>query len=168
LWVFLSLLFLIIAVWIFIQTPFGQNWITKQVVGRLSRDLQTKIEIKRVDFSLFNKMHLEGILIEDKQHDTLLYADDMKVRITDWFFLKKNVELKYLGLENAVIYMQRTDSVWRHQFIMDYFSTPSSGKKKSGGIELSLKEIDMKNVSFRQRDAWRGQDMTISFSELNL
>ncbi|MEO5564787.1 MAG: hypothetical protein ABIR18_15175, partial [Chitinophagaceae bacterium] len=77
------------AAWIFIQTPFGQNYIVKKVTARLSKDLNTKIDIKHVDFGLFNRMHLEGLLVEDHAHDTLLYAYDAKLRITDWFFFKK-------------------------------------------------------------------------------
>ena len=69
-------------------------------------------------------MHLQGLLIEDRQGDTLLYAGDVKVRITDWFFFKKEAELKYIGLENAIVKFQRTDSLWRQQFIFDYFSSP--------------------------------------------
>ena len=129
-WFFLSLLFLIAALYIFIQTPFGQNWIGRQVSKRFSRVLQTKISIQHVDFSLFNNMHLEGVLIEDRRGDTLLFAGDIKVKITDWFFFKKEAELKYIGLENAVIKFQRTDSVWRQQFFFDYFASPSTGAKK--------------------------------------
>ena len=92
-------------------------------------------------------MHLEGVMVEDRHHDTLLYAGDLKVRITDWFFFKKDIELKYIGLENAVISLHRTDSTWSHQFILDYFSSsPTSAKKKEGGIQFRLKEIDFKNV----------------------
>ena len=115
----LSLLLLILAAWLFIQTPFGQNWITGQVTKRLSKDLQTKIEIRKVNFSLFNNMHLQGVLVEDRKHDTLLYAGEVRVRITDWFFFKKNIELKYIGLSDAVVQMKRTDSVWNHQFLID-------------------------------------------------
>ncbi|HRF24237.1 MAG TPA: hypothetical protein PLR98_08740, partial [Chitinophagaceae bacterium] len=89
------------AAWIFIQTPFGQNWIARQVTNKLSKNLHTKVSVKHVDFSLFNRMRLEGLMIEDRQGDTILYAGDAKVRITDWFFFKKNVTLKYIGLENA-------------------------------------------------------------------
>lgn len=137
-------------------------------MSRLSRDLQTKVEIKRVGFSLFNKMHLQGVLVEDRKQDTIMYADQINVRITDWFFLKDNIELKYIGLENAVIHMERSDSVWSHQFITDYFSSPGSTEKKKGGIELSLKEIDLKNVKFRQRDGWRGTDMGVAVGSLKL
>ncbi|NOT52739.1 MAG: hypothetical protein HOP10_15855 [Chitinophagaceae bacterium] len=161
LWFFLSLLFLIVAAYILIQTPLGQNWIAKQVTKRLSRDLQTKVSIKHVDFSLFNRMHLEGVLIEDQQGDTLMYADDVKVRITDWFFFKKNIDLKYIGLENAIIKFQRTDSVWRQQFFFDYFaSSPGKSSKKKAGIRFNLKQVEMKNVTFLKKDTWLGQDMT--------
>lgn len=168
-WVFLTLLFLLVALYIFIQTPFGQNWIVKQVTKRLSRDLQTKVKIDHVSFSLFNKMHLEGVLVEDRKGDTLLYAGDMKVRITDWFFFKKEADLKYIGLENAIIKFQRTDSVWRQQFIFDYFSSPSdSTKKKKAGIKLNLQKAEFKNVTFLKKDAWLGTDMTIKVGSLNL
>ncbi len=156
------------GLYIFIQTDFGQNWIARQVTKRLSRDLQTKISIRHVDFALFNRMHLEGVLIEDKQGDTLLYAGNVKVRITDWFFFKKEAELKYIGLENAVIKLQRTDSVWRQQFILDYFSSPSTGKKKKAGIQFNLKQVEMANVTFLKKDAWLGEDMTVHVGTLNM
>ena len=105
--------------------------------------MNTKISIQHVDFSLLNKMHLEGVLIEDQQGDTLLYANDMKVRITDWFIFKKQAELKYVGLDNAIIKFQRKDSVWSQQFLFDYFSSPSTGaSKKKAGIQLNLKQLE--------------------------
>ncbi len=169
-WFFLSLLFLIIAVYIFIQTPFGQNWIGRQVTKRLSKDLQTKVTIKRIDFSLFNKMHLQGVLVEDRQGDTLLYAGDVQVRVTDWFFFKKQAELKYIGLEDAVIKFQRSDSVWRQQFIFDYFGSSSSSptKKKKAGIQFDLKKVELKNVTFIKKDAWLGEDLTARIGLLYL
>lgn len=156
------------GVYIFIQTPFGQNWIARQVTKRLSRDLETKISIQHVSFSLLNNMHLEGVLIRDRQGDTLLYAGDMKVKITDWFIFKKEAELKYIGLENAIIKFQRTDSIWKQQFIFDYFSSPSTTKKKKAGILFNLKKVELKNVSFIKKDNWLGYDMTVHVGELNL
>ena len=112
-------------------------------------------------------MHLQGVLVEDLQHDTLLYAGEARVRITDWFFFKKNIELKYIGLSDAVIKMQRTDSVWNHQFLIDYFSSPSSGKSEDA-TQFNLKEIDLKNISFVKKDGWLGQDMTVRLTSFAL
>ena len=83
--------FLLIA----IQTSFVQNWATGIATKKLSKALGTEVRIKNISFSLFDKVNLEGTLIRDKQKDTLLYADQLRVRITDWFFLKKEADLKF-------------------------------------------------------------------------
>ena len=114
-------------------------------------------------------MHLEGLLLEDRTGDTLLYAGDMQVRITDWFFLKKNIELKYVGLKDAIVKFQRTDSVWRQQFIFDYFSSSSSDtSKKKSGLQLNLQKAELNNVTFIKKDAWLGEDMRIKVGALTL
>jgi hypothetical protein len=114
-------------------------------------------------------MHLEGVMIEDQKGDTLLYAGDMKVNITDWFFFKKEADLKYIGLEDALIKFQRTDSVWSQQFLFDYFSSPTTGKpKKKAGIVFNLKQVEFKNVHFFQKDAWMGQDMDIRIGGMKM
>lgn len=114
-------------------------------------------------------MHLEGLLVEDRSGDTLIYAGDLQVRITDWFFFKKKAELKYIGLENALIKFQRTDSVWNNQFLFDYFSSSdTSNKPKKGGIEFNLKKVSLNNVAFVKKDAWIGNDMQVYVGGLQL
>ncbi|MCH5600803.1 translocation/assembly module TamB domain-containing protein [Niabella ginsengisoli] len=162
-----SIVLLLTAVWLLIQTTPVQNWLIDKVTSRLSKDLKTKIEINRVDFSLFDKMNLQGVLILDRQKDTILSAGEITVNITDWFFFKNDIELKYIGLRDAYVNLQRSDSVWRHQFILDYFTTPASPKKKKNAINLALREVDLKNILVRQRDGWIGQDMTLSLASLN-
>ncbi|MBS1656015.1 MAG: hypothetical protein JSU05_14280, partial [Bacteroidetes bacterium] len=164
----LVLLLLLIAVWIFIETPWGQNLIITQVTKHFSKELKTKVQIKHVDLSLFNRMHIEGVLVEDHQKDTLLYAGDIKVRITDWFFFKDKIELKYIGLDDAVIKLQRTDSTWNYQFLADYFSSSSSDTSSKGGVEINLKELELHNISLLQKDAWVGQDMYAKIGSLKL
>ncbi|MGJ7032884.1 translocation/assembly module TamB domain-containing protein [Niabella hirudinis] len=152
-----------------LQTPGVQNWLISKVTKRLSKDLQTRIDIRHVDFSFFNKMHLRGVLVEDRQKDTILSAGSVTVNITDWFFIKKNIELKYIGLTDAYIQLQRTDSVWRHQFLLDYFSTPASKtSKKEGAVNIAFKEVDLKNILLKKRDGWTGEDLTFSLTSLHL
>ena len=86
-----------------LQTDWGQNWLVRQVTKKLSRDLQSRISIKHVNIGFFNYLNLEGVLVEDQKRDTLLAAGLVQVRITDWFFFKDKADLKYIGLENAVI-----------------------------------------------------------------
>lgn len=155
-------------VWLALQTTPVQNWLVKKVTNRLSRDLHTTVSIKHVDFALFNKMSLEGTLIKDRLEDTLLYAGALKVNITDWFFFKDKIELKYLGLQDAQINLTRTDSIWNYRFIIDYFAGPKETAGSKGTINLDLKTIDLDNVTLLQKDAWRGEDMVLRFSTLDI
>ncbi|MBN8860723.1 MAG: hypothetical protein J0H29_20190, partial [Sphingobacteriales bacterium] len=165
----LSLLFIIVLTAILVNTTPFQNFLVRIVTGQLSKGLKTKVAIRHVDFTLFNTMNLDGVYIEDQiKKDTLLYAGKIKVNITDWFFLKDKTELKYIGLENAIVDLHRIDSVWNYQFIADYFTSPSPSAKKKKEITLLLDRMDMKNVRFRQRDEWRGQDLELMVGELSL
>ena len=113
-------------------------------------------------------MNLEGVLVEDRKSDTLLYAGTVQVLITDWFFLTNKAELKYIGLQDAIINFNRTDSIWNYAYLNDYFAAPKTNKKKKSGIEFNLKKVVMQNVSFVQKDAWVGQDMYIKLAALDL
>lgn len=159
---------LIILAWLAVQTTPVQNWLVHQVTKRLSKDLHTTVQIKKVDFALFNKMLLEETLIMDRQQDTLLYAGVLKVNVTDWFFFKDNIELKYLGLQDAVVHLNRSDSIWNYRFIIDYFSGPKETTPSKGGINLDLKKVELDNLSLIQRDSWRGEDQVLRLGSLDI
>jgi len=165
------ILLLIVAAFIFIETPVGQNWLAKKFTQKFSRELKTKISFKHISFSLFNKLNLEDFLLEDQHRDTLLFAGNVQVRITDWFFIKDTAELKYVGLENAVVHLKRSDSIWNYQFIADYF-TPSSSSSttssKKSGISFNLKKLSLKNIVFLQKDEWTGQDFTAAIGDMEM
>ncbi|HEX6914278.1 MAG TPA: translocation/assembly module TamB domain-containing protein [Chitinophagaceae bacterium] len=128
------------------------------------------MRVNNISFSFLNRMDLEGLLVRDHSKDTLLYAGTMKVRITDWFIFKDKAELKYVGLEDAVIKLNRRDSVWNYQFLVDYFASSNSPSptpaKKKKTIEFDLKKLDLRNISLVQQDDWRGETLTLKLSTL--
>ncbi len=156
-----------IACWFVIQSPLVQTWLVSTASGKLSKELHTRISIRHVDFSFFNKMQMEQVLIEDQDKDTLLYAGELKVNITDWFFTKDAADLQYIGLEDATIRLHRTDSVWNYQFISDYFSGPKKTTTKKG-IELNLKKIQLTHIHLLKKDEWRGEDMNLQLGSLTV
>ncbi|HJW17470.1 MAG TPA: hypothetical protein VJ499_10120, partial [Flavisolibacter sp.] len=151
-----------------LQTDWGQNWLTRQVTQKLSRDLKTHISINHVRFHFFDKMDLQGVFIQDQNKDTLMYAGTVKVLITDWFFFKDKAELKYIGLSDAVVNFNRRDSVWNYNFLGKYFASSDTSTKKSSGIQFDLKKVELDNVSFVQKDAWTGNDMLIKVKSLDM
>jgi hypothetical protein len=161
-------LLLLIVVWGLLQTEWGQNWLARQVTKKLSRDLQTHISIKHVRFHFFDKMDLDSVLVEDQKKDTLLFAGTVQVNITDWFFFKDKAELKYVGLSNAMVNFNRTDSVWNYNFLGKYFASSDTNTKKKAGIQFNLKKVVMNNVAFVQKDAWTGVDFTARVKALGM
>ena len=152
---------------VLVNLPPVQTWLVSQVAESFSKKLNTKVSIKKIDISFFNKLLLRDLLIEDQSKDTLVFAGTAKLSITDWFIFKDKAEIKYLGLDDAIVKMNRTDSVWNYQFLIDYFDTPSTGKTKKQ-IEFNLKEAHFKNINFIKNDAWIGQNMQVSLKALDL
>lgn len=151
-----------------LHLPSVQTWLVKQATVYLSDKLKTKVSIQTVDFSFFNKLEFKGLMIEDRAKDTLLYAGAAKVRINDWFFAKDKITLHYIGLEDALVNMNRKDSVWNYQFLIDYFSSPSSGKSNKKSIEFDVKEAHFTNIRFNNKDQWIGQDMIFSVQQMDI
>ncbi len=164
----LALLLLILVVGLLIQTSVVQNFIIHRVTKRLSKNLHTTVAIRHVDIHFFDKLLLEGALVLDQRKDTLLYAGTAKVNITDWFFARENIELKYIGLDDATIYLNRKDSVWNYQFLVDYFSSPTPKQKTDSAIALSFDVMELNRIKVWQRDGWKGQDFLVSLNKLDL
>jgi len=165
----LFFLFLIMSLWGILHLNAVQNWLVAKVSASLSKNLQTKVSVRHVDFSLFNKMLVQGVLMEDRKKDTLLYAGTVTVNITDWFFFKDKPVLKYVGLSDAVINMKRSDSVWNYQFLVDYFSSPKPKSNTNKDVlKIDLKVLELNNIVFTRVDKWTGQDLTASIKKLAL
>ena len=148
------------------QTGFVQNWLVAQVTSKLSKDLQTKISIRNVEFSFFNKMLLQGVLVKDQKGDTLLSSGQVRLNITDWFFFKDKIELKYIGLDETYLRLSRSDSVWNYQFLSDYFRGDSSEKKKPIGLQLG--QIQITHLHLLKADGWRGEDMELRMTAFSM
>ncbi|HTB51717.1 MAG TPA: hypothetical protein VK718_02995 [Ferruginibacter sp.] len=164
----LTVLLLLVFLYITLHLTPVQNWIAKRATTTLSEKLHTEVSIQNVDVRFFDKLVFEGLLIKDLHKDTLLYAGAATVNITDWFFLKDKPVLKYVSLSDAVVNMNRTDSVWNYQFLVDYLSSPKKDTTTKGGLALDIKKLQLKNVFINSIDQWKGQDMLSSVKELDL
>jgi len=162
--------FLLLLIWLAIQTNPVQNKLVKWATRKASSVTGTQISIGSVDFSLFNRFYLNDVLVKDKKQDTLLYAGALKLSITDWFFFKDTITVHYLGLENAILQTNRTDSTWNYDFLLGSSSpsTNASGQSTSPGFQLDLQKVELKNFSYQVKDRWRGEDQTLGIAYLTL
>ncbi|MEY3676083.1 MAG: hypothetical protein RJB67_573, partial [Bacteroidota bacterium] len=132
-----------------------QNYIAQKITASISKKIGAAVRIKKVSVSPFNKLNIEGVLIRDQNKDTLLFANLCKIRITDWFFLKENATLSYVGIEDAVIKINRKTKTWNYDFISTYFNSNDT-TSKSGRTQYDIKKLDLKSIRFEQNDQWTG------------
>jgi hypothetical protein len=152
-----------------LQLTVVQNYLVDKVAETLSDKLHAKVSVQHINYRFFDKMAMKGLLVEDQKKDTLLFAGNARVNITDWFFLRNKATLKYVALDDAVVNMQRTDSIWNYQFLVDYFGGPAdSSAKKKGGIEFDIKIFQFTNIQFNQIDKWVGKNMKVAVKKLDL
>ncbi|MEI8279758.1 MAG: translocation/assembly module TamB domain-containing protein [Bacteroidota bacterium] len=115
---------------------------------------------------------IQGVYIEDHGHDTLLYAGEAQIKITDLFILKKgrNV-ISYIGLHDTYVHLYRkqSSSEWNYQFIIDAFD---NGKKDTStqqwNIDIDLEKVVLQKVRFHMDDAWGGGDVDVDVGSLVL
>ena len=110
-------------------------------------------------------MNLNGLLVKDQKGDTLLYSGQIRLNMTDWFFVKDKIELKYISLENTWVRLYRKDSVWNYQFLADYFGGKSSSRST---IQLQLNVLDIAHLQVIKQDGWQGVDMALDLGSLSL
>lgn len=132
----------------------------------LAEKLKTKVSIRHIRIDFANRLLIQGLYIEDRNHDTLLYAGEAELKVSDWFYVKGDKPvITYLGLHDAYghLYRKPTSNDWNYQFVIDAFdSGPSDKTQSSNEFELDLKHLDLQNVRFFSDDAWSGDDMDIT------
>ncbi|MFZ1529572.1 MAG: translocation/assembly module TamB domain-containing protein [Ferruginibacter sp.] len=164
----LVLVLLLVLLYALLQSPRVQTWLVKKVAKNLSEKLQTNVTVKRVDFRFFNQLILEGLMVEDRKKDTLVFAGKAKANVNDWFIFKDNISLENIDLADAVVNMNRTDSVWNYQFLVDYFADTSASTGNKKKIEIDLKQVHFSNIRFNKIDKWIGQNQIVSIKKMDL
>ncbi len=155
-----------------INTTPVQNFLAGKVTRYLSEKLKTTVEVKHVRIDFLNHLKLEGVFIQDQDKDTLLYAGELKVRLSDWFLFTKKPVLHYLSLKNtyANLYRKGTGTEWNFDFIGKAFETkndhhvPDTGK----AFEFDLEKVALENVRFNFDDKWIGQDLDFYIGTFDL
>lgn len=119
-----------------------------QAAHYLSYELDTEISIQKIDIDFFKDVYLHGVFARDLHGDTLIYSDLLKSRIGNWSIKNNFAQIELIQMSNAYVNLRKykTDSVFNHQFIVDYFTTET--EKSSRPFDLKLNTISLINSRF--------------------
>lgn len=133
-----------------IQIPAVQTWIAQRVAGYLSDKLETRVEIKGVNIQFFDTVILEGIYVEDKHKDTLLYTEKLYVGISKLDLNANKIDLSGIKLLNNTAALRKypNEKGLNFQFIIDAFKSDKKTTTKSKPFLLTCKNFTLVNNKF--------------------
>ena len=82
-----------------------QTYFAQRIAGYLSSELHTKVEIAGLHVKPFKSIELEGFLLEDLQHDTLLYTQRVSVKINRFSLKKRQLFIAELGINKGQFFL---------------------------------------------------------------
>lgn len=171
LWCTASIVLLLILLALAIRIPAVQNSLVQKTTSYLSEKTKAEIRIEKILLSFPTSLSLEGILVKDLDHDTLLYASEIKANLNMYRLIKKEYVINKVYLNNitANISRKENDSTYNFNFLIKAFA---SGKKKdkdtSQAPEFAVNEVEASAIRFKLDDKQTGITTTHSFAQMDL
>ncbi|MEO5781909.1 MAG: translocation/assembly module TamB domain-containing protein, partial [Ginsengibacter sp.] len=171
-YILVSLIFLIVLVFVFLQTPPGQNFLRGKVESYLQNKLKTKVVIGKMDISFPNSIALKNVYIEDQTKDTLISGGQIKVQLNMLKLLTNEVQIKEINLENITAKIKRVnqDTVFNFQFVVNAFLSnqkDSSSIHDSSTLKMNIDNIVINNARIIYQDVITGDDMNMFITHMD-
>jgi hypothetical protein len=144
------LVLLLLAAYLAFQTSAVQTFVVRRITEKLSKTLEAKVSIQRVDISFFSKVVLKEVYIEDQQQDTLLFIDNLVANIDALNFKKRTINLASVSLSDTRFRLSfNQDNLPNYSFLLDHLRNSSSTKDPaSWGISCQNFLFDRAQVGY--------------------
>jgi uncharacterized protein involved in outer membrane biogenesis len=161
--IILGILLFIFLIILFIRSPWGQSVIVDNVVSYISNKTNTKVEIKNLFVTFDGKIQLDGLYLEDKKGDTLIYSKSIEANVPLWSMIRgEGIGVDALNWEGVRVNFVRKDSIqgFNFQFLMDAFATTETtsaqSKATTAPINIVLGKLNFKDIDIIFDDAVAG------------
>ncbi|RCH53631.1 translocation/assembly module TamB [Mucilaginibacter hurinus] len=150
-----------------------QTWAAKKATAFLSKELQTKVDIKSLYIKPFRSVVLEDLYVLDKQQDTLLNTPRLTIELSRFsiFSSIKNriIHFSDIQLDNGSFYLKKQkDSTTNLQFIIDYFDSGDTTQKGKPWT-MDFQRVGINNLRFRYKNMLRDSLVNgVNFNDLDV
>lgn len=146
-------IFLNIALFLLFSIPAVQKRAADFAIAQLKPRLETEISIDKIRIKLFNTVQIEGLYVEDREKDTLLYVGELATRINFWNLLNNELSISSVRLDDftANVYRETPDSAFNFQFIIDAFASTDTVWKEpvKDPLKIALEDVKISRGTLR-------------------
>ena len=178
----LALILLLVGFVVLVATtPWGQQFVTKQVNSYLAQKLDSPFRIGRIGYSIPDWLELEDVYFKTPKGDTLISGGKMRVDLDMWGLINSRVALNHVEFEHIRLNISRTlpDTTFNFQYLVNAFTSPgrSAGAVDSpdptapvdttaSALAISLSGVSMKDVRIKYKDDVVGADVNAYVASL--
>jgi hypothetical protein len=134
-----------------IRTSSFQSYLAKQATDFFSKEWNTKVNIGKVDISLFNRVYLEDVLIHDLSDKRLVSIRSLDVLIHGFGAHHLTIDEVILEKGAVWVYAEKPTGEMNFQFIADYFASEDTTTAPSK-FTVSLNKITLRETKLRYDD----------------
>lgn len=147
LWVVLGLLFLPLLLSLLLAIPAVQNFAVDRLAAIASRKLQTTVSVGKVDIGYAGHLHIDDVLVEDYEQDTLFYVGHLKAFLPGLGLSEGGLRFLNGHLDHAKLYLRETPSGEMNiKQVVNRMSDPNREKKGKFHLEIgeaSIRDLDV-------------------------
>ena len=142
-----------------LQIPPIQKSLSRQISRVLTRSFNTTTLVRRVSYSMDNKLVIKGIYIEDYNLDTLLYVNKAKVKI--WEVFSDKVNFSTISIDGLKLRIREDTNGYTNLlvFLENLPTNPQKQKKNKQKINLQIKQIDIRNFDISYQSPFDSLDI---------
>ena len=120
--ILLGLALLVFLLLIFVRSQWGQEIIKNKLINSISEKTNTVIEVDRLYVDFSGDIIMEGLYLEDKEGDTLVYSDELEADIPLWPIIRgKDIRVNSLVSSGFKANIIRKDTIegFNYEFLLD-------------------------------------------------
>lgn len=174
-WIFIIVLGLFVLVFIALQFPQVQKFLTDKAITFVEGKIDTEVDIKAIKLAFPKAIWLQEIYVEDQSQDTLLYCHSLKIVVDMLGLINREIQINNVKIDGITANVHKTiaDGVANYQFIIDGFQDTTKVKEPDPDKEpwtFSIYGLQIDNARLRYHDEFAGMlaDADIGHFDLDL
>ena len=167
-WTLGGMVLVFLILYFVIQIPSVQQRGIDEATAFVREQTGTDVQVERLTVDFWHTLVIEGVYLEDERQDTLLHVGRLGVNLGLLHLLRQEVFVDEIFLTDVTARLQRQDSVYNFQFLIDAFTSADSAAvdtvaearadTASGEIswKVGFERIRLSNIDARVDDQTSG------------
>ena len=158
-----------VALALSLNIPAVQNFVKGKAINYLKNKTKTEVSLESIKIALPKDVVLNKFYIEDRNKDTLLYAEKLAVDISLFKLLDNTVEVNNIELKNIRANVKRIspDTTFNFSFLVDAFMSEEKkpeekiNKDTTSTLKFSVDKVSFEDIGITYRDDVAGNDVKL-------